>query len=76
MDNVTTQEAAELLEVSHPYVLNLINTDMLPHQGEGEELRIPLAAIETFKERHGALHEVAMDAHSRALKLEAAARDE
>ncbi|PPQ38293.1 helix-turn-helix domain-containing protein [Rhodopila globiformis] len=46
---VSAQEAAALLNVSRPYVMNLIRKGILPHRMVGAHHRIPLCDLMVYK---------------------------
>jgi excisionase family DNA binding protein len=48
---MTTQEAADYLNVSRPYVVKLIETRALPHHKVGTHRRIRFSDLRTYKER-------------------------
>ena len=61
---IGTQEAADLLNVSRPYVVSLIDKGVLPARTVGRERRLPLADVLTYKlenraKRRAALVELA-----------------
>ena len=48
-DEVSAQEAADLLRVSRPYLLNLVKKGILPCRMVGTHHRIPVAAVIAYK---------------------------
>jgi excisionase family DNA binding protein len=46
---VSAQEAADLLKVSRPYLLNLVKKGILPCRKVGVHHRIPIAAVIAYK---------------------------
>ena len=49
VQEMSAQEAAALLNVSHPYVMNLIRKGILPHRMVGAHHRIPLSDLLAYK---------------------------
>jgi excisionase family DNA binding protein len=49
-DEVSAQEAAEILKVSRPYVLNLLKKGVLPFRMVGSHHRIPMNAVIAYKQ--------------------------
>ena len=48
-EEVSAQEAAHLLKVSRPYLLNLVKKGVLPCRMVGAHHRIPMAAVVAYK---------------------------
>ncbi len=61
---VTTQEAADLLNVSRPHVVKLLETGELPFHKTGKHRRIRFAELMAYKAKR--------DAHSKAAMVELA----
>jgi len=59
---VTTQEAADLLNVSRPHVVKLLETGELPFHKTGKHRRIYFADLMTYKAKRDAKSEAAMAA--------------
>src|SRR5712671_380726 len=48
-EEVSAQEAADILKVSRPYLLNLVRKGVLPCRMVGAHHRIPMAAVIAYK---------------------------
>ena len=69
---LTTQEAADLMNVSRPFVIALVEKGELPARKVGSHRRIPLAALLALKSKTDADRDEALDflaAQSQELKL-------
>lgn len=69
---VTTQQAAEVLNVSRPTVVRLIDEGALPARKVGSHRRIPLADLLAYRDqmvaqRHQALEDMVRDAEALGL---------
>ncbi len=58
---LTTQQAAEFLNVSRPFVRDLLDRGELPYEMVGSHRRILLKDLLHFRKRHQHEHEEAMD---------------
>jgi excisionase family DNA binding protein len=69
---LTTQEAADLMNVSRPFIIALVEKGEMPAHKVGSHRRIPLAAVLAFKSKTDAERDKALDflaAQSQKLKL-------
>jgi excisionase family DNA binding protein len=69
---VTTHEAAEILNVSRPFVIGLLEKGEIPFRKVGTHRRIPLAALLEYKRQTDAIRDEALEflaAQAQELKL-------
>jgi excisionase family DNA binding protein len=60
VQEVSAQEAAALLNVSRPYVMNLIRKGILPHRMVGAHHRVPLRDLMAYKREQEPRRETAL----------------
>ena len=70
MDNLTLQEAADLLNVSKEHVMKLLNADELPSTGTGGSRRIRRKDLLEYKRRRDAESEKAFSELARQAQEE------
>ena len=69
---VTTHEAAEILNVSRPFLIGLLEKGEIPFRKVGAHRRIPLAPLLEYKGKTNAIRDEALDflaAQAQELKL-------
>ena len=58
---LTTQEAANMLNVSRPYLIKLLDKGELPHRKVGKHRRVPQKAVEEYRIHMRVEQEKALD---------------
>ena len=69
---LTTQEAAEMLNVSRPFLISLVEKGEIPARMVGSHRRIPLLPLLEYRRKTAAIQEEALDrmaAEAQELKL-------
>lgn len=57
---ITTQDAADLLNVSRPYLIGILEQGLIAHRKVGTHRRVPLVALLEYKAKLRAEQELAM----------------
>lgn len=58
---LTTQQAADLLNISRPYLIKLLERGELPYQKIGSHRRLHFGAVMAYRERRAVTEEAALD---------------
>lgn len=59
-DDLTTQEAADLLNVSRSFLIGLVDAGEVPRHGVGADRRVRFTDLMTYKRRRNAESEAAL----------------
>lgn len=62
---LTPSEAADVLNVSRPYVVKLLDSGELPYRKVGSHRRIPADAVQDYKQATTARRQIALDEMTR-----------